>query len=59
MSRSVRLVLVSIGAVAVLVFWIEVLIRDPTAAAILAAFALAFLDWYRRRRRLKVRKDDD
>jgi hypothetical protein len=44
--------------VAALVFWIEVLIRDPTAAAILAALALAFLDWHRRRRRLQVRKDE-
>ena len=41
-----------------LFLWTEVLIRDPTIAAVLAAIVLAFLDWWRRKRRLLVRKDD-
>jgi membrane protein implicated in regulation of membrane protease activity len=56
-SRTARIVLVGIGAVAVLGFWIEVLIRNPTAAAVFAALASGFLAWYRRRRLLQVRKE--
>jgi hypothetical protein len=52
-------VLVGVGAVAGLILWIEVLVRDPTSAAIIVAVALAFLDWWLRRRRLQVRKDDE
>jgi hypothetical protein len=58
-SRTAHIVLVSVGAVAGLVLWIEVLIRDPTSAAVIAAIGLAFLDWWRRRRRLQVRKGDE
>ena len=51
--------LVTVGAMAGLILWIEVLIWYPTAAAIAAAVVLAALDWWRRRRRLQVRKDDE
>lgn len=53
-----RLVLITAAVVAALVGWIEVLVRDPTTAAIMAAVALAFLDYWRRKRRLKVRQND-
>jgi len=54
-SRSARLVLVGVGVLAGLLLWSEILIRDPTIAAVIAAIALAFLDWWRRKRRLLVR----
>jgi len=57
-SRIARIVLVTVGATIGLFLWIEVLVRDPTIAAVLAAVVLAFLDWWRRKRRLLVRKDD-
>jgi hypothetical protein len=58
-SRIARVVLVTVGAMAGLILWIDLLIWYPTTAAIAAAVALAFLDWWRRRRRLQVRKDDE
>ena len=58
MSRIARVVLVTVGATIGLFLWIEVLVRDPTIAAVLAAVGLAFLDWWRRKRRLLVRKDE-
>ena len=57
MGRIARVVLVTVGAMAGLILWLEVLIWDPTTAAIVAAVALAFLDWWRRRRRLQPRKE--
>lgn len=59
MSRTVRFVLLAAVAVAGLILWSEVLIRDPTIAAVIAAVVLAFLDWWRRKRRMSVRKDDE
>jgi hypothetical protein len=56
--RTVRLVLVGVVAVAGLILWSDILIRAPTIAAIIAAIVLAFLDWWRRRRRLQARKDE-
>jgi hypothetical protein len=58
-SRTARIVLVTVGAMIGLFLWVEVLVRDPTIAAVLAAVVLAFLDWWRRKRRLLVRKDED
>jgi len=52
-------VLLAAVAVAGLILWSEVLIRDPTIAAVIAAVVLAFLDWWRRKRRMSVRKDDE
>ena len=50
--------LVGVGAVAGLILWSDILIRDPTIAAIIAAIVLAFLDWWRRKRRLQARKHE-
>jgi hypothetical protein len=57
-SRIARIVLVTVGAMIGLFLWTEILVRDPTIAAVLAAVVLAFLDWWRRKRRMLARKDD-
>jgi hypothetical protein len=57
-SRLGRVLLVVLGIVAALAVLTEIFVRDPTVAAVLAAVALALLDWWRRRRRLlQVRND--
>jgi hypothetical protein len=57
-TRLVRFLLVVLAIVAALAILTEVFIRDPTVAAVLAAIAVALLDWWRRRRRLLVRNDE-